>query len=211
METGAECVLGNHEEKHLRYRRHAMKAWDGKYKVPMQMPHPEVHTTITGREWAWMGALPLTIWLRPDLVVVHGGFAADSPPEAPVLNSCRIRFVEQDSGKSKGSADGISQPPRTVFWPERYTGGATGRVSVIYGHQPFRAVRQDRWLGPYGAAYTLGLDTSCVYGNVLTGYWVEERHFVQSKSRQRFWTTGVDSSREDWMSARSARPSKTVQ
>lgn len=212
MESGADCVLGNHEEKHLRYRRHALKAAFSKtYKIPMQMPHPEVHKTLTGPEWAWMGALPLTIWLRPDLVIVHGGFAVDSPPEAPVLNSCRIRFVDQDSGESHGSADGITQPPRTVFWPERYAGGATGRVSVIYGHQPLRAVRHDPHLGPYGTAWTMGIDTSCCYGGVLTGYWVEEGHFVQSKSLQRFWTTGVDSSREGWMSAMLARPSKTVQ
>jgi len=194
MELGAHAVLGNHEEKHLRYRRHALRALsDPTYKVPMWKPHPTVHESLRSSEWAWLGTLPLTLWLRDDIVVVHGGFSEDSTPENPDLNSCRIRYVDAKNGSAKGSINGFAQPQGTVFWTRAYRGGENGNVSVLFGHEPFQ---EPQWNGQT-LFWTLGLDTGCCYGRKLTGYWVEEHSLVSIRSSEMpysgpAWNDGYD-------------------
>lgn len=180
-EIGAECVLGNHEEKHLRYRKHALRAKaDPAYVIPMRMPHPEAHLHLTEADWAYLEAMPLTIDVAPDTVVVHGGFSRDYPRWRPRLQSCRVRYVDTVTGRFAASSDGISQPnpERTVFWTAKYR----GTKNVIYGHHPFRGAR--RTIRPCGL-WTLGLDTGCVFGGELTGYWVETDSFVSVQSSRR--------------------------
>src|ERR1051325_9474122 len=42
IEVGAECLMGNHDEKYVRWHRHEeKKAADPKYKNPMQLMRPE--------------------------------------------------------------------------------------------------------------------------------------------------------------------------
>lgn len=177
---GAECVMGNHEEKHLRYRKHALRARaNPAYRIPMSKPHPGVHDLLTDEDFAFMESLPLTIDVGRNTVVVHGGFSKDCPRWRPQKQSCRVRYVEPKSRKFVSSSDGFTAAPGTVFWTEKYL----GTKNVLYGHhsrmEPHKTVR------PNGV-WTLGLDTGCCFGGKLTGYWVESRKLVSVKATSRW-------------------------
>ena len=178
-------VLGNHEEKHLRYRAHEARAKaDPSYKIPMSKPHPETHDALSEADWKWLERLPLTIEIGADIVVVHGGFSRDLPRWRPRKNVCRVRYVHKDTRNFQGSRDGWKQPENTIFWTALYR----GTRNVIFGHEPMRQAARDyrkdgRW--------TLGIDTACVFGRALTGYWVGAQRLV-SVPAHRKWYAGRD-------------------
>src|SRR5262245_51053612 len=63
-EIGARSVLGNHDEKHLRWRAHeSRRATSPSYKNPMR-PFPEKmrgeNAALSDDDIAWLGALPTT-------------------------------------------------------------------------------------------------------------------------------------------------------
>jgi hypothetical protein len=180
-EYGAVTVLGNHEEKHLRYREHALRAKaDPKYVIPMRKPHPETHDALTEEDWAYLARCPVTYEIGRRTVVVHGGFSKDCPRWRPKKQSCRVRYVHTTSRKMAKSSDGFTQPGETVFWTERYL----GTKNVIYGHHSY--AKPTKRIRPNGV-WTLGLDTGCVFGGSLTGYWVEQRAFVSVPARRRYY------------------------
>lgn len=185
---GAECVLGNHEEKHLRYRRHVLRnRANPDYRIPMSKPHPAVHDLLSDEDFAFMESLPLTIDVGHNTVVVHGGFSKDCPRWRPKLQSCRVRYVYEDSGKFAKSDDGFTQRDATVFWTERYL----GTKNVLYGHHP--VTTPAKRVRPNGV-WTLGLDTGCCFGGKLTGYWVEAKALVQVAA-QRKWYSDISEPR----------------
>ena len=61
------------------------------------------------------------------------------------------------------------------FWWECYTGDKL----VIYGHDAVRGLQDHR-------PRTLGLDTGCVYGGVLTGYLLEDDRIVSVPAMSRY-------------------------
>lgn len=187
MDYGAEAVMGNHEEKHLRYRRAALReTWvTGKPATRQPMPHPEVHRQLTSAEWEWLGSLPLTIWLEEDLVVVHGGFARECMPRSPTINACRIRFADIRSRNSVPGVGSIGCPQGATFWTRLYDGGENGTTSVIYGHQPFHGPNVE--VGPDERFWTVGLDTGACYGDSLTGLWVEDGEFVTTSAARSYY------------------------
>jgi hypothetical protein len=184
-EYKAVCVLGNHEEKHLRYRRHVTRAEaDPKYVIPMRKPHPETHDALTAEDWAYLAQMPLVVDIGDDITVVHGGFSKDIPRWRPTLQACRIRYVNKDTRRFTGSKDGWTQPEATVFW----TGVYKGTRNVIYGHQPVnRAEKQYRADG----VWTLDLDTGCCFGGALTGYWVGSQSLVSVPAVRRWYDDGT--------------------
>lgn len=179
---GAECVLGNHEEKHLRYRRHVLRNRSNPdYRIPMSKPHPAVHDLLSDEDFAFIESLPLTIDVGRDTVVVHGGFSKDCPRWRPKLQSCRVRYVNPATGKFVGSSDGFTQAEGTVFWTEKYL----GTKNVLYGHHSYLEPRKT--VRPNGV-WTLGLDTGCCFGGHLTGYWVESRKLVSTKAQRKWYS-----------------------
>src|SRR6185503_6653865 len=77
-ELEAECLLGNHEEKHLRWRRHVERAAAERgYKNPMpsmgEVREAE-NAALDADEVAWLASLPVCVDLGGDWVAVHAGF-----------------------------------------------------------------------------------------------------------------------------------------
>ncbi len=171
----AIAVLGNHEEKHIRYRR---KTEAERQRMPM--PHPSTHLALTDEDFDWMDRMPLTVSLGGRITVVHGGFSRDVPRTRPTLQACRVRYVSVDTGNYLPLSDGITRPPRAVHWTEMYR----GRKPVIYGHHSYL---EAHWTQNGKAAWTLGLDTGCCFGGSLTGYWLGREEIVvqPALSRQR--------------------------
>lgn len=168
MTLGAEMVMGNHEEKALRWRAHeATRLATGKPN-PMKAPPPEraaEWAALSEVELAWLRACPVTLPLGHNWVAVHAGLlpgipVAMQPPD--VVLRCRWvdvhgRFV----GLQKGSLD---KPAWAYDWNERWD----GTENVVYGHavHSFHGPNV-RHRGPHGAT-TVGLDTGCVFGGHLS-------------------------------------------
>lgn len=167
---GLEVVLGNHEEKHVRWARHEFrKREDPTYKNPMQPFQPErlaQHNALTDDERHWLAKLPPFIRFGHDgmtWLVTHGGVPADMPVEKqdPKL-LVRCRYVNTVTGAYAGRDD-LKKPEDAVYWAERYR----GPESVVYGH----IVHDDfeiRVDNPVPGVMCVGIDTGCCFGGTLT-------------------------------------------
>lgn len=112
---------------------------------------------------SWLSALPL-MRRGPGWLAVHAGLdphrgaAGTSRRQALVLR--RFPDDAQDSHP---------------FWWELYAGDGL----VIYGHDAVRGLVDRR-------PHTLGLDSGCVYGGVLTGYLLEADRLVQVPAQRAY-------------------------
>ena len=165
-EMGAIVVMGNHEEKHIRWRRHESKRLATGKTNPMKTFSPDKardNMALSDDDVLnWMANLPLFHTLDNGMAVVHAGLEPAFPFDAQSKAILRVRFVG-DNGKMVGFAEGsLDQPDNTTFWGEKWQ----GPESVIYGHivHSFNKVRVDSFSG--GACY--GIDTGCVHGGRLT-------------------------------------------
>lgn len=177
-ELGIEVLRGNHEDKHLRWRRHEQTR--GRKKNPVQGIHgvrAEQNLALSDEDMQWLGSRPLMLELGNNLVAVHAGLEPAFPLAQQSSAVVRLRYVDAKGemvGFQKGS---LEQPEGTVFWSTRWT----GPESVVYGHavHSLTEPRIDRFEG--GACY--GLDTGCCYGGHLSSMVVipgqPEVEFVQ--------------------------------
>jgi hypothetical protein len=181
---GAECVLGNHEEKHLRYAAHeARRREDPGYRNPMRRfdaKRADEHARLGRDDLLWLAQLPRMISLGNGWVAVHAGFVpglrlAAQPPDWTI----RLRYVDAAGGPVP-RARGDAGEPGVRPWAEAWT----GPESVVYGHFPHRLdlPKRDE---PSPGVVCLGIDTGCVYGGRLTALVLPGAEIVQVPSRLR--------------------------
>ncbi|MDQ3036473.1 MAG: metallophosphoesterase [Myxococcota bacterium] len=182
---GAEAVLGNHEERHLRYRRHELRrAREPGYANPMRAFEEgrlAQHQALSSDDWRWLEALPAWLRLPGGWLVVHAGFEprrALADQKTPVI--VRIRDVD-DRGKFVAGEDPRERVPGSVPWATRWR----GPESVVYGHHVhgFQAPRIDR---PAPDVECWGIDTGCVFGGRLTALVLPEREVIQVPARREY-------------------------
>jgi serine/threonine protein phosphatase 1 len=134
-----ECILGNHEEKHLESANH----------------HPETRKALSAEHYEYFRKLPTFIRL-PDhnAVVVHAGVMPNVAIEA------------QDTYHLL-HAQCVNPPERKSYWPSKaptshtfWTNHWRGPERVIFGHSVV-----DK---PLVTEYAVGIDTGCVFGGPLT-------------------------------------------
>jgi hypothetical protein len=180
----AECLLGNHEEKHLRYARHEAKACTNPgYANPMRAFTGALlaqHRALTEDDLTWIGRLPITLRLGPGWLAVHGGFE-------PGRLMLRLRHVNA-AGRFVGGDDPTVAPPGSRPWASRWR----GPESVVYGHQVhgLQAPRVDR--DAASGAECWGIDTGCCFGGHLTALVLPERAVVQVAARRAYERLEVD-------------------
>ncbi|HSB20932.1 MAG TPA: metallophosphoesterase [Anaeromyxobacteraceae bacterium] len=155
---GARMVQGNHDHKHVRYRRHLQRLASGPgYRIPMRPPEPflAVHRTLSDEDVDWLEAAPAVAPLGRHFALVHAGLVAGRPlRDQPAPRT--LRYLDRETGRMVDLAAHDAAPERTVHWSERWTGPRC----VLYGHhaQPEAVVR----------ALSIGIDTGAVYGGKLT-------------------------------------------
>ena len=155
---GVECVMGNHEWKHV---RKYLKADRGQAEgLTGEIKH--AYRSFTEADRAWLNACPT--WIEvPGGIVVHAGIPADITmmPYDRYNRSGKytqvfyVRYVD-DKGKMVGNTFKSEEGLR--FWADTYD-GRFGKV--YYGHQPFK---RDV---PVETDHTVGLDLACVFGGKL--------------------------------------------
>ena len=150
MDLGAQPVVGNHDLK-----------WLERGKI-----QDEAHER-------WLREQPAIRLLEdPGLILVHAGLHPHwregdllslTPDE--VGFAVTVRYCDPEGRRP--SSDWPPPPLPYEPWDTYYTGDKR----VVFGHWARRGlVRTDR---------VIGLDTGCVYGGQMTGWWAEEDRLIQ--------------------------------
>lgn len=175
QELGAECIMGNHEEKHLRWHRHEKKRLDTGKPNPMRRMAPEsqeANDALSDKDWAWMEALPLKLDLGLNWWAVHAGceprYTLDKQDPKQII---RVRYVN-DEGVAQALNPDKSQPEGSVYWDEQWK----GPESLIYGHC-VHDLNKCR-LSYRGDVSMIGIDTGCCFGGHLTVALMTERDMM---------------------------------
>ena len=116
----------------------------------------------------WLSGLPLWIdgkHIRSNRTVkwraIHAGVNPFKPKSTTRLEAITLRRYPDDKSD------------RSPFWWQIYS----KKRLIIYGHDARRGLQDHR-------PKTLGLDSGCVYGNGLTGYFLEENRLVHVPSQK---------------------------
>lgn len=145
----ALCVLGNHDEKLLRYLR-------GETKPGMELSASLMQLRTESDDFRkrivqFLESIPTQIPLdEGKLIVAHAGIKESLQG----VESAEARDFALN-GQLTGKIDEQGNPVR-YNWAADYR----GKPYVVYGHSP---VREPAWLNR-----TIGIDTGCVYGGKLT-------------------------------------------
>jgi bis(5'-nucleosyl)-tetraphosphatase (symmetrical) len=178
------AVVGNHEEKLLRwFRRCAEEAAGGK-KNMMSRPDPTrlaEWESITPEERAWLASLPVVDHVTEGWAAVHAGFEGVPMAAQKPDKMVRVRWLKPDGKMAPYIKGSLKQPPGSVHWSERWT----GPHSVVYGHavHSLTDVRCDR---PAPGIEVWGIDTGCVFGGRLTALCLETRETFQVDARAQY-------------------------
>ena len=158
-------LLGNHELRHLNYRRTDDPSHLKKYDYATM-------EQLRGKDWDYLEEMKLTYEDEElGVVFVHGGFLPDWPwQKQPARIVTRIQVVGKDGEPHKRS-----EMPDAPHWSTLWV----GPPFVVYGHTPREDVVRTKW--------TLGIDTSCVMGGFLTAYVLPEKKIVQVKARETYF------------------------
>jgi len=201
---GFECVMGNHDEKHIRWARHEeKKRLNPNYKNPMRtLPEKDQKDSLLLREEGhleWLKALPSTIAIEK-WNAVHAGFEPQfSMFQQREEKLLRIRYVDPN-GKMVPISSDTDQPPGTVRWATAWK----EPLHAVYGHhaRDYETPMIDVYEDESGARWMrYGIDTACCFGGYLTAMVVkdlskaEEVEFVSVKSRGKYaelWKKGED-------------------
>ncbi len=156
------CVLGNHEEKHLRQRYSP----EGK----LNPGHLDTRRALEPRHYEWLETLPLGLLLPEyNALVVHAGLFPDTPlSEQQSYHLLHIQHIEPPHPKSHWPS---KAPASASFWTNHWK----GPERVIFGHSVF-----DR---PLVLPHAVGIDTGACFGGGLTALVLPEWRTVTVPSR----------------------------
>lgn len=180
-EKKARVVLGNHDERHLRWRRHeAVRKETGRPNPmrPLDEERLKLNQALSEDDVRWLEGLPFLIRFDSDWVAVHGGVEPAFPlGEQKLSHVVRVRYVDENGEMASNDGD-FSQPPGSVPWMSAWK----GHEHVVYGHAVHSLER------PTVKNRCVGIDTGCVYGGRLTAMvlYDEKVEFVQVQSRRAY-------------------------
>jgi hypothetical protein len=183
-----QLILGNHEEKFLRYVQH-IRAGSGNEKEMQGIEEfPNLLQGLGDEEMRFLEGAYYTLHLPEwNALLVHGGLwkSIDFPLPAS------YGFIDNHQGDKKrlalltmtrylnaaGKFVVLGQEKAgDIFWAEEYD-GQWGHV--FFGHQPF--IQSE----PAGFPHATGIDTGCVFGGWLSAVEITEEavksHSVQAR------------------------------
>lgn len=179
-----KLILGNHEEKFLRYVQHIKDGRGIEKQMKRIDEFPQLLDALGDDELSFLQKAFHSIHLPAyNSLLIHGGIWRDIHFSLPatylyqednsdinkqlsLLNKTRYLNPE---GKFVSYGD---EKPEDIFWAEEYK-GQFGHI--YFGHHPF--IQPD----PYQFSHATAIDTGCVYGGWLTAVELSDNK-VQFKS-----------------------------
>lgn len=176
-ELGVECIMGNHEEKHLRWHKHEKnKERTGKANPmkPMAEAEAAANAGLSDQDWTWLKALPIKLDLGLNWWAVHAGceprYSLEKQNPSQIM---RVRYVDE-RGIAKALNPDMSRPEGTQYWDLQWK----GPESLIYGHC-VHDLHKPR-ITNYGNYACVGVDTGCCFGGHLTAALMRPVEFMFS-------------------------------
>lgn len=196
-ELGADAVLGNHEEKHIRWRKWEAKVSSGEAdKNPMRPftgSRLDEHNALSDEDMDWLRGLPSFLRLDESWMVVHAGFETNgvAPEKQKLSTICRVRDVGEDGRMATDHRNPLAPVEGAVPWATRWG----GPESVVYGHAVYdlKEPRRD----DHGTYACYGIDTGCVFGGHLTALSVDAQgvsppRYVQALAKREYFPIAKD-------------------
>lgn len=200
-QMGFISILGNHEDKHIRWMMHEYKRLNETgYQNPMNPSDAFIRENqlLAPEDRLWVGSLPIiyqTMSLPDKWVAVHGGLLPGIPLEDQVSKKkhsgtiLRLRWLDENNKHvpvdynkpmSKGAPEGCHH------WADVYD----GEHNVVYGHEAHHLSNVRIDTRPNGAS-CFGIDTGCVHGGHLTALVITHNavplvEFVQVKAKKKY-------------------------
>lgn len=157
----AEVLMGNHEEKAIRWRTHVRKKLaKPEYEIPMKPPTAEraaQWAAIPDADWEWLATRPKFLHINSVWSVAHAGAMPDVAMESQdPQHLMRIRYINPMKMKAVSPTPVGEQPEGCKHWTDLYKGPR----KLVYGHYTYDEVKKTQ--------FTLGIDTGCYHGGLLT-------------------------------------------
>ena len=154
QENGILSVLGNHEDKIIRYLKH--RESPKKNPIILDSDEQQIVDNLTPNDIIFLYSLPL--FLRfDDITVVHGGLqntmVLENLSNREHQKLLRLRYLDHE-GHFVAYGE---ETEKSIFWADVYDGN---QGFVVYGHQWFHEANISK--------HAIGIDTGCVYGNKLS-------------------------------------------
>lgn len=160
----ATFVVGNHELSLLKHK-------ESNGKTPLKEYAKKTFELLDAKDWQFLKAMkPYHYEKTLNTVFVHGGFLPHLPWEEQSLDVItRIQVIDK-----KGMPKKFKKCPTGRAWTDFWN----APPYVVYGHWPKAQVQP--------TAYTLGIDTACVYGGKLTAVEFPEKKIIQVPAKKAY-------------------------
>ena len=188
-------LLGNHEEKFLRYVNHKRKNSKELSLMSNTDEFELLYSKISPSQLKMLEDSYYTYYLEEQkLLLLHAGipgnvdvdlkraipYTEDAKKHFKNINLILMTRMLDDNGKFVG----LNQPGGKNYWAETYN-GKFGKV--IFGHEAFIQC------APREFPSATGIDTGCVYGGWLTALIMEKgskESFIQVKANKKYCKYG---------------------
>lgn len=179
-QAGICMILGNHEERHIKWYKHKMKKReDPSYVIPMKPLSEEdqiQNDLLTQADFDWLCSLPRTVQFD-NWVIVHGGLFPGKSVEEQLKDKgmrdkiVRLRWIGEDGKHVPVDYENLKPgaPDGACHWTEVYTGAE----NVVYGHEAFNLSTPYVVKKKHGPSLW-GIDTGVVHGGHLTALVIED-------------------------------------
>ncbi len=149
-----KSVIGNHEDKLIRYLAHQKNL--KKNPIKLNEDEQNIINCLNAEDIKYLQNMPLFMRFNK-ITILHGGLQnhqkLDNVSKKSHAKILRLRYLDEDRNfVSYGQED-----DKSIFWADIYDGN---QGFIVYGHQNFNEVKVNQ--------HALGVDTGCVYGGELS-------------------------------------------
>ncbi|CAA6813559.1 MAG: Unknown protein [uncultured Campylobacterales bacterium] len=154
QEYDIKSVLGNHEDKIIRYLQH--EKLKNQNPITLDEDEKNILKDLNSKDIDFLITMPLFMKFK-NITILHGGlhnsYDLHNLNKKEKTKILRMRYLD----KNHNFVTLGKENDDSIFWADVYDGN---QGFVVYGHQRFKEARINK--------YTIGIDTGCVYNNKLS-------------------------------------------